>query len=156
MALDAFFRRRFDLARHSDLVLAALIVGIVAMMIIPLPTFLLDVLIAANISLAVILLLVSIYITDALRIATFPSILLITTLFRLGLNVSSTRLILLQADAGAIVLNDEAVRVSGPRHAAALKGGHACDRDQIGGQNRNPKHPSTNRTAKREQNPSFY
>jgi type III secretion protein V len=91
------------LTRHSDLLLAGMVVGIVAMMIIPLPTPLLDILITTNISLAVILLLVSIYIESALRIAAFPSILLITTLFRLGLNVSSTRLILLQADAGEVI-----------------------------------------------------
>jgi type III secretion protein V len=91
------------LLRHGDLLLAALVVSIVAMMIVPLPTFLLDILITTNISLAVVLLLVSIYVIDALRIATFPTILLITTLFRLGLNVSSTRLILLQADAGEVI-----------------------------------------------------
>jgi type III secretion protein V len=73
------------------------------MMIIPLPTLLLDILITANISIAVVLLLVSIYVANALRIASLPSILLITTLFRLGLNVSSTRLILLQADAGTVI-----------------------------------------------------
>ncbi len=91
------------LTRHSDLILAGLVVGIVAMMIIPLPTPLLDVLITANIAAAVILLLVCIYVENALRIAALPSILLITTLFRLGLNVSSTRLILLQADAGEVI-----------------------------------------------------
>ena len=89
--------------RYSDLILAGLVMGIVAMMIIPLPTFLLDILIATNISISVLLLLVSIYINDAVKIAAFPSILLITTLFRLGLNVSSTRLILLQADAGDVI-----------------------------------------------------
>jgi len=91
------------LTRHSDLLLAGMVVGVVAMMIIPLPTPLLDILITTNISLAVILLLVSIYVSDSLRIAALPSILLITTLFRLGLNVSSTRLILLEADAGRII-----------------------------------------------------
>jgi type III secretion protein V len=92
-----------SLMRYSDLVLAALVVGVVGMMIIPLPTFLLDILITTNISMSVVLLLVSIYINNALKIAAFPSILLITTLFRLGLNVSSTRLILLQADAGTVI-----------------------------------------------------
>ncbi len=91
------------LSRHSDILLAALVVGIVAMMIIPLPTFLLDILITSNIALAVILLLVCIYVSDAIRFAALPSLLLITTLFRLGLNVSSTRLILLQADAGEVI-----------------------------------------------------
>ncbi len=101
------------LSRYSDVLLAAGVVGIVAMMIIPLPTFLLDLLITTNISLAVILLLVCIYISDALRIAALPSILLITTLFRLGLNVSSTRLILLQADAGEVIRSFGEFVVSG-------------------------------------------
>ncbi|MCA9671634.1 MAG: FHIPEP family type III secretion protein, partial [Myxococcales bacterium] len=94
---------RGALSRYSDLMLAGTVVGIVAMMIIPLPTLLLDILISANIAISVTLLLVSIYVSDALSIATFPSILLITTLLRLGLNVSSTRLILLQADAGQVI-----------------------------------------------------
>ena len=89
--------------RYSDIALAALVVGIVGMMIIPLPTHVLDILLATNISLAVIVLLAAIYVTDPIRISTFPTLLLITTLFRLGLNVSSTRLILLQADAGEVI-----------------------------------------------------
>jgi len=90
-------------AGTGNVLLAALVVGIVAMMILPLPTLLLDVLITFNISIAVVLLLVSIYVSSPLRFAVFPSILLITTLYRLGLNVSSTRLILLQADAGDVI-----------------------------------------------------
>jgi type III secretion protein V len=101
------------LARHGDILLAGLVVGIVAMMIIPLPTFLLDLLLTTNISISVILLLVCISISDALRIATLPSLLLITTLFRLGLNVSSTRLILLQADAGEVIRSFGEFVVSG-------------------------------------------
>jgi type III secretion protein V len=91
------------LQRYSDVALAGVVVLIVAMMIIPLPTVILDLLIAVNMSVAVILLLVSIYVSDALKIATFPTILLITTLFRLGLEVSATRLILIKADAGHII-----------------------------------------------------
>ncbi|MCB9556498.1 MAG: type III secretion system export apparatus subunit SctV [Deltaproteobacteria bacterium] len=91
------------LARHSDLLLAALVISIVGMMIIPLPTALLDILLTTNISIAIILLMVAIYVENALRIAAFPSILLISTLFRLGLNVSSTRLILVQANAGTVI-----------------------------------------------------
>ncbi len=91
------------LKRYSDVLLAALVVGIIGMMIVPLPTWLLDMLLTLNITLAVTLLLVSLYIPSALKIAAFPSILLITTLFRLALNISSTRLILLQADAGAVI-----------------------------------------------------
>lgn len=91
------------LTRYSDIGLAGLVIGIVGMMIIPLPTFVLDILLAMNFSIAVMLLMVSLYIPNALKIASFPSILLITTLFRLALNVSSTRLILLQADAGEVI-----------------------------------------------------
>ena len=81
--------------RYADATLAALVVLMVGMMIVPLPTPLLDVLIASNVSLAVLLLLVSLYIEGGLSLASFPTILLITTLYRLALNVSSTRLILL-------------------------------------------------------------
>ena len=73
------------------------------MMIVPLPTPLLDLLISVNIAAAVTLLLVAIYVSDALKIATFPTLLLLTTLFRLALEVSATRLILLRADAGEVI-----------------------------------------------------
>jgi type III secretion protein V len=91
------------LSRYSDLALAALVVAIVGMMIVPLPTPLLDLLIAVNIATGVVLLLVAIYVSDALKIATFPTLLLLTTLFRLALEVSATRLILLHADGGEVI-----------------------------------------------------
>ena len=94
---------RTRLARYADLALAALVVAIVGMMIVPLPTPLLDLLISVNIAAAVVLLLVAIYVSDALKIATFPTLLLLTTLFRLALEVSATRLILLRADGGAVI-----------------------------------------------------
>ncbi len=87
----------------AELALAGLVVGVVAMMIVPLPTWLLDILLATNLSLPVAILLVVLYVPDALAIATFPTVLLLTTLFRLALNVSSTRLILLQANAGEVI-----------------------------------------------------
>src|SRR6476619_3527447 len=87
----------------AELALAALVVGVVAMMIVPLPTWLLDILLSTNLSMSVAILLVVLYVPDALAIATFPTILLLTTLFRLALNVSSVRLILLQANAGAVI-----------------------------------------------------
>jgi type III secretion protein V len=89
--------------RYSDIALAALVIGIVGMMIVPLPTAVLDMLLTLNFTIAVTLLMVSLYIPSAIKIAAFPSILLITTLFRLALNVSSTRLILLNADAGEVI-----------------------------------------------------
>ena len=91
------------LARHSDLALAGLVIAIVGMMIVPLPTPLLDLLISVNIATGVVLLLVAIYVSDALKIATFPTLLLLTTLFRLALEVSATRLILLHADGGEVI-----------------------------------------------------
>src|SRR5437870_5592714 len=91
------------IARYADVMLAALVVGVVAMMIVPLPTWLLDVFLSLNISIAVVLLLVSIYVTEALKIAVFPTILLVTTLFRLALEVSATRLILLNGYAGEVI-----------------------------------------------------
>ena len=89
--------------RYSDLALAALVVVMVGMMIVPLPAWVLDLLISLNIAAAVVLLLVAIYVNEALRIATFPSLLLLTTLFRLALEVSATRLILLKANAGQVI-----------------------------------------------------
>jgi type III secretion protein V len=93
-------RGRFGAA---DATLALLVVSVVAMMIVPLPTWLLDILIATNLSAAVAILLVVLYVPDALAIATFPTLLLLTTLYRLGLNVASARLILLQANAGEVI-----------------------------------------------------
>ena len=90
-------------ARYSDIVLAVLVAVIVGMMIVPLPTFLLDLFVTLNIAAAVSLLLIAIYVSEALRIATFPSLLLITTLFRLSIEVSATRLILLKANAGQVI-----------------------------------------------------
>ncbi len=91
------------LTRHADLALAAGVVASVAMMIVPLPGFLLDLLISFNIAVAVTLLLISIYVSDALKIATLPTLLLLTTLFRVALEVSATRLILLKANAGDVI-----------------------------------------------------
>ena len=95
--------RRGQAIGGADIGLAVLVVSVVAMMIVPLPTWLLDILLATNLSMAVAILLVVLYVPDALAIATFPTVLLLTTLFRLALNVSSTRLILLQADAGQVI-----------------------------------------------------
>ena len=91
------------IGRYSDLIMAGLVVTIISMLIIPVPPVMLDLLIVLNMSISVLLLLLAIYIPNALEIASFPSLLLITTLFRLALNVSSTRLILLTAKAGDVI-----------------------------------------------------
>ena len=89
--------------RRSDAVLAGAVVGIVAMMIIPLPPMLLDVLIVLNLTFSLTILLVALNIREPLEFSSFPSLLLIATLFRLGLNVSAARLVLLNAHAGEVI-----------------------------------------------------
>jgi type III secretion protein V len=86
----------------ADAGLAGVVLTVVVLMIVPLPTWLLDILLAANLASAVTVLL-TLYVSEALQIASYPSLLLVTTLVRLGLNVASTRLILLQADAGHVI-----------------------------------------------------
>ena len=92
-----------SIGRHNDLSLAVLLVAIISLIIIPLPTPVMDTLIAINLSLAIVLLMLSMYIPDSVALSTFPTLLLITTLFRLSLNIATTRLILLNADAGMII-----------------------------------------------------
>ncbi|MBI2841467.1 MAG: type III secretion system export apparatus subunit SctV [Acidobacteria bacterium] len=91
------------LGRYSDILLAFLVIAIIGIMIIPIPTFLLDIFLSANMAIAIAVLMISLYIPDALALASFPTILLISTLFRLSLEVSATRLILLYADAGEVI-----------------------------------------------------
>lgn len=98
----------FNKALHGgrarpELLILLLIVTIIAMLVIPLPTYLVDFLIGLNILIAVLILMGSFYIERILQFSTFPAVLLITTLFRLALTISTSRLILLQADAGDIV-----------------------------------------------------
>jgi len=90
--------------KYSDIVLAVVVVAIVGMMIVPLPTMLLDVLLTLNISISVMLLLISLYVPHALQLSVFPTLLLITTMFRLALTISTTRLILLTGDPGEVVV----------------------------------------------------
>ncbi len=89
--------------KYADVGMALMLVLIVVMMIIPLPTGLLDVLLSFNIAFGVVVLLTTFYVRRALEIAAFPTILLMATLFRLSLNVSTTRLILLKGYAGAVI-----------------------------------------------------
>ena len=108
MTMSAYFRsagavRESAVARYSDLVLVAGVVAIVAMMILPLPNWLIDVLVAVNIASGLGLLLLGLYIASPLEFSVFPSVLLITTLFRLALSIATTRLILLEGHAGHII-----------------------------------------------------
>jgi len=92
-----------NILKNNDIVLAIGLVVIVCMMVIPLPAPILDLLLTINISLAVVILLVCLYTQEPLDYSSFPTVLLIATLFRLGLNVSSTRLILLHGQAGNVI-----------------------------------------------------
>ena len=89
--------------RYSDLIAAGAVVLVVVMMVIPLPPFLLDLFITLNISVALVIVMATLYVPRALDFSSFPSLLLLTTLFRLAINVSVTRLILLEGDAGHVV-----------------------------------------------------
>ena len=91
------------LSKHSDIVLAVGVMGVLVTLIIPLPTPVLDVLLAVNIAYMVLLMMVVLSVNSPLELSTFPSLLLIGTLFRLALNVASTRLILLDGYAGRII-----------------------------------------------------
>lgn len=91
------------LTRHNDLAMVALLVIVVTLMIVPLPTPLVDTLIGANLTLSFLMLMMAMYVKTPLEFSSFPTMLLFTTLFRVGLNITTTRLILLQADAGEII-----------------------------------------------------
>ena len=89
--------------KSSDLILAMWMLGVVLMIILPLPPVMVDFMITINLAISVFLLMVALYIPSALQLSVFPSLLLITTMFRLGINISSSRQILLHAYAGNVI-----------------------------------------------------
>lgn len=91
------------LKNRFDVLVAFGVMGIILMIIIPLPSFLLDILLVVNIALSILILLMTLFSTNVLQLSIFPTLLLVTTLFRLGLNLSSTRLILGEGYAGNII-----------------------------------------------------
>lgn len=94
---------RGRIGRNQDIALAICVLAVLMVLIVPIPTWLLDFLLTVNISLAVVILLATIYLQRPVEFAIFPSLLLLLTLFRLSLNVAATRLILGQADAGHVI-----------------------------------------------------
>lgn len=100
MILDFIKNRLMASLLRSDIAVSLGLMVILLVMIIPLPTYLLDLLLTLNITTALLILIITLYIRRSLEFAIFPTVLLITTLFRLALNVASTRLILLQGDSG--------------------------------------------------------
>ena len=95
--------KRIKFKNNLDVLVAFGVIGIVMMIIIPLPKALLDLLLALNITLSIVIILITMFTTKVLQFSVFPTLLLVTTLYRLGLNISSTRLILTEADAGKII-----------------------------------------------------
>ena len=108
MSIQAFLQtenqpRGGIISNVSDIALAIGIVAIIALMVLPLPVLILDTLVAVNIVIGLILVLMGVYITSPLQFSVFPSVLLISTLYRLALSVATTRMILLHGDAGHII-----------------------------------------------------
>lgn len=91
------------ITRHNDISMVALLVIVITLMIIPMPTALVDTFIGANLTISFLMLMMAMYVRSPLEFSAFPTMLLFTTLFRVGLNITTTRLILLQADAGEII-----------------------------------------------------
>lgn len=92
-----------EFLNNADVIIAAAVITVVMIIIIPLPPLLLDILLAVSISLSLVILLLTMFTTETLQFSVFPSLLLVTTLFRLALNISSTRLILSRGEAGSII-----------------------------------------------------
>ncbi len=92
-----------SMVRYNDILLAIMVVAIIALMILPLPPMVVDTLLAVNLCISIGLLMVALYIPSPLALSTFPSLLLFTTLFRLSLNITTTRQILLHAYGGQII-----------------------------------------------------
>ncbi|MDY6419966.1 MAG: flagellar biosynthesis protein FlhA, partial [Succinivibrio dextrinosolvens] len=89
--------------KHADIMLVGAVIAVIALMILPMPTPLVDLLISMNLAVSFVIMMMSLYTPSVLGFSSFPTVLLFTTLFRLGLNICTTRLILLQADAGEII-----------------------------------------------------
>src|ERR671937_1950368 len=90
-------------SKHSDIAMVALVMGVLVVLFTPIPSGMLDFLLLSNFSFAFLILLLTFYMGRPVEFSTFPSLLLIATLFRLSLNVAATRLILSQADAGKVI-----------------------------------------------------
>ncbi len=92
-----------DFFRRSETLLSIALIGMLAVLLVPLPPVILDMLLTVNLGMTVLLLLVVLGVSHPLEISVFPSVLLLLTLFRLSLNVATTRLVLLDGDAGKLV-----------------------------------------------------
>ncbi|WP_175866026.1 FHIPEP family type III secretion protein, partial [Burkholderia cepacia] len=95
--------KSMKLPAGGEIGIVALVVAIISLMILPLPPLMIDGLLALNITISVTLLMITMYVPDISALSAFPSLLLFTTLFRLSLNIASTKSILLHAEAGTII-----------------------------------------------------
>jgi type III secretion protein V len=91
------------IAARQELALVGVLVLTIAMMMLPVPTALADVLIASNIGFALLLMMVAIYVSSPVEFSTLPTVILITTAFRLSLSITTSRMVLVQGDAGEII-----------------------------------------------------
>jgi len=91
------------LNQYSDVIIAALVIGVVIIIVVPMPPALLDLMLTFSLALGLVIMLTTMFTTQPLQLSVFPSLLLVVTLFRLSLNISSTRLILSQASAGKVI-----------------------------------------------------
>ncbi len=96
-------KKKINIKDGLNIAVAFGVIAIVMMIIIPMPTSVLDILLALNITISIMIILMTMFTTEVLQFSVFPTLLLLTTLFRLALNISSTRLILSQGDAGKII-----------------------------------------------------
>jgi flagellar biosynthesis protein FlhA len=103
VAESGSLKRVFNVGKYGDIPFAISLIAVVMVMIIPLPTFVLDLALSFNIAFSLVLLLTSIYVIKPLELSVFPSLMLLVTLLRLSLNVASTRLILGEAYAGEVI-----------------------------------------------------
>lgn len=97
------FKDYFNLRKNSDLLVAGAVIAIVLLIVVPLTPLALDILLTLNLTLAMVIILFTMFILEPLQFSVFPTILLVVTLYRLALNISSTRLILSKAEAGKII-----------------------------------------------------
>lgn len=92
-----------NISRHIEIIVAFAIIGIISIIILPLPAFMLDLLLTLNLTLSIMIILLTLFTKSVLEFTIFPSLLLVMTMFRLGLNISSTRLILSEGEAGKVI-----------------------------------------------------
>ena len=92
-----------SLTKYTEILVGFAVVGVIAIIILPMPGFLLDLLLTLNLSISIMVLVLTLFTKSVLEFSIFPSLLLVMTMFRLGLNISSTRLILSEGTAGEVI-----------------------------------------------------